>query len=96
MLLTNEWLDKIAASHADFTSHGMLANDPSPGKTLYIWIHSDRQLTLSSSYNLDTVNINNPGENTQEDEDDDGADVAGPSILAEVALAKVPSKYDYI
>jgi len=43
------------------------------------------------------VDINKPGENTQEDEDDDdGADVAGPSILAEVALAKVPSKYDYI
>ena len=36
MLLTNEWLDKIAASRADFTSRGMLANDPSPGKTLYI------------------------------------------------------------
>jgi hypothetical protein len=29
----------------------------------------------------------------REDDDDDGGDVAGPSILAEVALAKVPSKY---
>jgi hypothetical protein len=29
----------------------------------------------------------------QEDDDDDGGDV-GPSILAEVALAKVPSKYN--
>ncbi len=28
-----------------------------------------------------------------EDDDDDGGDAAGPSILAEVALAKVPSKY---
>jgi hypothetical protein len=44
------------------------------------------------------MDINQPGENTQkdEDEDDDGADVAGPSILAEVNLAKVPSKYGYI
>ena len=36
MLLTNEQLDKIAACHADFTSHGMLANDPPPDKSLYI------------------------------------------------------------
>jgi hypothetical protein len=42
------------------------------------------------------MDINQPGENTQNHEDDDGADVAGPSILAEVTLAKVPSKYDYI
>jgi hypothetical protein len=32
----------------------------------------------------------------QEDDDDDGGDVVGPSILAEVALAKVPSKYNSI
>jgi hypothetical protein len=24
MLLTNQWLDKLAASHVNFTSHGML------------------------------------------------------------------------
>ena len=81
MLLTNERLDKIAACRVDFTSRGML-NAASPGKSLYIWIHPGRLLTSSSSYNSD--------------EDDDGADVAGPSILAEVVLAKVPSKYDYI
>jgi len=35
--------------------------------------------------------------NSGEDEDDDdGADVAGPSLLAEVVLAKVPSTYIYI
>ena len=77
MLLTNEQLDKIATCHADFTSCGML-NAPSPGKSLYIWIHPGRLLTSSSSYNLG--------------EDDDGAYVARPSILAEVVLAKVPSK----
>ena len=83
MLLTNERLDKIAACRADFMSRGMLASDPSPGKSLSIWIHPGRQLTLQ------------PGANT-EDEDDDGADVVGPSVLSEVVLAKVPSKYDYI
>jgi hypothetical protein len=39
-----------------------------------------RLLTSSSSYN------------SVKDDDDDEADVAGPSILAEVVLAKVPSK----
>jgi len=32
----------------------------------------------------------------KDDDDDDGADVAGPSLLAEVVLAKVPSAYIYI
>ena len=38
----------------------------------------------------------NTGTKTGEDEDDDGGDVVGQSILAEVKLAKVPSKYDSI
>jgi hypothetical protein len=55
---------------------------PSPGKALYISIHPSRLLTSSWAHNSD--------------EDDDGADVAGPSLLSEVVLAKVPSKYIYI
>ena len=78
MLLTNQRLDKIATCRADFASHGMLADVLISGSSIY---KVSYKMANHSLYHM-----------VQMTEDNDGGDVDGPSILAEVALAKCPSK----
>ena len=103
MLLTNQRLDKLAASRVDFTKRGML-NGTCIERTLatlsmYPYIHL-------VSYNADEVPlVNCPGraseddgdaaaaaadddDNDDDDDDDDDETVAGPKVLAHVDLAK--------
>ncbi|KAF8502848.1 hypothetical protein F5888DRAFT_1607397 [Russula emetica] len=83
MLVTNQRLDKLAASRVDFASRGMLK-----GTCLSQMLYKFGAHNTASSNNT----LNNPtaGGNVQAqaDDDDDEGDVAGPRVLANVTLAK--------
>ncbi|THH16276.1 hypothetical protein EW146_g4354 [Bondarzewia mesenterica] len=82
MLLTNQRLDKLAASRVDFAAHHML-----DGPCLPPWVHPV-QLPLDSIPEDEPNNRNK----APEDDDDDGT-VEGSQIMAEVTLAKTEARH---
>lgn len=99
MLLTNQRLDKLAASHNDFKSRGMLKGTCLSQALLTMGSHEDSNMgsedggVVNNARDRDGSdgedNNTHNGENV--DDDDDGA-VSGPPILAHINLAKTPCK----
>lgn len=82
MLLTNQRLDKLAASKADFTARGMLSGPLVPFGQILEAVSIDDGM--------------DPGGDTGGDKDGDGdgddvdGAVSGPRMMAEVVLARMP------
>lgn len=77
MLLTNQRLDKLAASRADFTSRGMLSGPlVAYGTVLYTIPEEDEP----------------PDPDTEPANDDDTGPVGGPRVQAEVTLARCAAR----
>jgi len=102
MLLTNQRLDKLAASRVHFTKRGMLKHTCLESALLGLreslnfardmWSNTDSFLTIEPHDNIEaTVSVRSADDddNTNEDDDnqDDGA-VVGPKVWAQVNLAK--------
>jgi hypothetical protein len=97
MLLTNQRLDKLAASHVDFAKRGMLNGTCTESALATLGMYPHIHLV---SYNADEVPlVNCPGPASEDDgddaaaaadddDDDDDETVAGPKVLAYVDLAK--------
>jgi len=77
MLHTNQWLDKLAAMHSDFISHGMLPAGHRPRGGVSVLLNS-QQLA--------------PNEVNGDDDNDDEGPVEGKYVLGHVVLARTPSK----
>jgi hypothetical protein len=90
MLLTNQWLDKLATSHADFKAHGMLTallNLFRAYFSLQFGSSTDRVFWLSTDEGTDVAP---PAPAAGEDDNnDDEIAVAGPKIQAHVNIAKM-------
>jgi hypothetical protein len=76
MLLTNQRLDKLAASRVDFTARGMMKGPLIPQHL--------QDIVASNMCSLKRKG----GEVREEDEDDDEGAVEGPTYVGEVHLAK--------
>ena len=107
MLPTNQHLNKLAATHANFDSCGML-------KGTYVWdqiLHAffnyilitfiilvtdtngpESDLTIPHEDALDGNTNKGPG-SKQHNDDDDGVDADGPMVEACVELSKIACKY---
>lgn len=81
MLLTNQRLDKLAASRVDFNDRGMLK-----GTVLSDAVEALR--SVNEANDLEVAPLHAQGIGDEDDDDDDGGVVAGPTILASVDLAK--------
>ena len=105
MLLTNQRLDKLAASRVDFARHGMLIGTclsyalyTFDGKLLPSCIFLSANYILSTEASRvvrtdeDHVGAGNDVERGNPDDDDDGGDAPGPTVLATVELAKTVGK----
>jgi hypothetical protein len=104
MLLTNQRLDKLAASRVDFARRGMLVGT-CLSYALYVFAGQFQFSFLfliidnSAPPEINEVASNNPVdhigndvERNIDDDDDDGGDAPGPTVLATVELAKTLSK----
>jgi hypothetical protein len=94
MLLTNQRLDKLAASRADFKARGMLTaslNSLSESFSLDLGCSADRVFRLPTNEETDAAPsapaAPSPAAN-EDNEDNDKVAVAGPRIQASVNLAK--------
>ena len=76
MLVSNQRLDKLAAAHVDFTSHGML---DSPGFPTHL-LGDLPDAAHSEPHSMPIV----------QDEEHDVSAIDGPRSLSEVTLAKTP------
>ena len=105
MPLTNQRLDKLTASHVDFTCHGMLIGTclsyalyTFDGKLLpsCIFLSANYILSIEASRvvrtDKDHVGAGNNVERGNPDDDDDGDDTPGLTVLATVELAKTVGK----
>lgn len=88
MLLTNQRLDKLAASKADFTARGMLSGPLVPAGHILKTISIDGENIDSTPQ--DPVGEPEVGGNVEKDLDDDDDVVSGPRMMAEVILARTP------
>jgi hypothetical protein len=88
MLLTNQRLDKLMASRADFDDRGMLH-----GSCL-----SDAIAILTGSHdtNSDAIPGNQGDCENSDGEGDDCGVVAGPRVLSHAHMARKTSKYLFI
>ena len=89
MLLTNQQLDKLAASYADFKARGMLTaslNSFHVYFSLQFKSSADRVFGISIDERTDVAP---PAPAPSKDDDDDEVAVVGPKIQAHVNLAKM-------
>jgi hypothetical protein len=99
MLLTNQRLDKLAASYVDFANRGMLdgtcLSDALKliGRSSIILVLSDNNNSLEKLRNEDGTDDNDDvlDDETNKDMDNDAVD--GPTVLAQVKLAKTVCTY---
>ncbi|KAH9944801.1 hypothetical protein B0H21DRAFT_862719 [Amylocystis lapponica] len=103
MLLTNQRLDKLAASKADFAQRGMLEDNnilfhdedgPDENECESLGSNDANEHKDADMQDQDDDDNIIDGEDDVEDDDndeDDGA-VLGPSVLAHVELAKTPAR----
>ncbi|OAX31228.1 hypothetical protein K503DRAFT_806247 [Rhizopogon vinicolor AM-OR11-026] len=91
MLLTNQWLDKLAALRADFMQRNMLN-----GTCLLAVLEALEQIQDNiDTQGLEGANTPLPAHNENEDEDDDNNGVDdGPTLVqAHVQLARTPCTF---
>jgi hypothetical protein len=104
MLLTNQWLDKLVASHVDFTKHSMMQGTCL--QSVLSGLHESLDLPCDVQHNTDYFSPIEPpdlpddgkptapvqsmtnDEDEDEDEDEDDGAVAGPKVMVHVDLAK--------
>jgi len=93
MLLTNQWLDKLATSRADFKARGMLTASLYPFNVcvnLNFRLLADMVICLSTDHNVapSTPAPPPPMAAHEDNDNDDEVAVAGPQIQAQVNLTK--------
>jgi hypothetical protein len=100
MLLTNQRLDKLAASRADFKARGMLTASSSACINPKFGSFADIVICPSTdqrNYAAPSAPAPPPPMAAREDEDEDEAAVAGARIQAHVTLAKTIARtYTFI
>jgi hypothetical protein len=100
MLLTNQQLDKLAASRADFKARGMLTASSSACINPKFGSFADIVICPSTdqrNYTAPSAPVPPPPMAAREDEDEDEAAVAGARIQAHVTLAKTIARmYTFI
>ena len=106
MLLTNQRLDKLAASRVDFARRGMLAGTclsyvlyvfAGQSQFSFLFLIIDNSAPpetneVASDNPVDNISTGNDVERNIDNDDDDGGDAPGPTVLATVELAKTLRK----
>jgi hypothetical protein len=94
MLLTNQQLDKLAASRADFKARGMLTGSFNLFGEYFYLDFADRVFRLSTDEKTSVAPAAPPP--AANEDDDDEAAVAGPRIQACVNLAKTITRMHFL
>lgn len=98
MLVTNQRLDKLAASRADFNSRGMLHGTCLTDglKRLSCTLLDDTTSGLDGSFDPVDNSQSDPDDDQAADEDGDSGVVSGPRVLASVTLARRAREYHVV
>jgi hypothetical protein len=106
MLLTNQRLDKLAASYVDFANRGMLEGTCLSdtlkliGRSSFTFKVStfvpDNNGSLEKLRNEESIDANDDVLDDEANKDMDNNAVDGPAVLAHVELARTVCKYIFI